>query len=197
MHFDEIPNRRSRPAYLLRAPYREDQLVRKRTLSNLSSLLHEQIVSIHAILRGEQLAPASTLFEAVASLAHCPLQSLRLALQQLLFSQFIATLSSAERYRCVRWWPHAYCVRKPSSPPRSGGTPLLWHRSSVSSTLTKTICTRRWIGCSRQARSSRNWPRHLERGVSALRSVFKLLRRPLLPAVEAGPQSRRQEGQAP
>lgn len=37
MHVDTIPNRNSRPAYLLRESYREDGRVRKRTLANLSS----------------------------------------------------------------------------------------------------------------------------------------------------------------
>ena len=70
MYIDEVPNRRSRPAYLLRESYREGQRVHKRTLANLSALPDEQIWAIRAILRGEQLVPATQLFEAVASRAH-------------------------------------------------------------------------------------------------------------------------------
>ena len=66
MHVDIIPNRGSRPAYLLRESYREEvPRVRKRTLANLSSLPDEQIFAIRAILRGEQLAPAAGLFGAI------------------------------------------------------------------------------------------------------------------------------------
>ena len=75
MHVDIIPNRGSRPAYLLRESYREGARVRKRTLANLSSLCDEQIFAIRAILRGEQLAPAAGLFEAMASRAHGAVQA--------------------------------------------------------------------------------------------------------------------------
>ena len=39
MHIDAVPNRNSRPAYLLRESFRQGAKVRKRTLANLSSLL--------------------------------------------------------------------------------------------------------------------------------------------------------------
>ena len=35
MHIDGVPNRTSRPTYLLRESYREGKKVRKRTLANL------------------------------------------------------------------------------------------------------------------------------------------------------------------
>ena len=70
MYIDVVPNGGSRPAYLLRESYREGKSVRKRTLANLSSLSEEQIFAIQAILRGAQLAPATELFEAIASRPH-------------------------------------------------------------------------------------------------------------------------------
>jgi len=45
MHIDVVPNRNSRPTYLLRETYREGGKVRKRTLANLSSLSDEQIAA--------------------------------------------------------------------------------------------------------------------------------------------------------
>jgi transposase len=97
MHIDRIPNRGSRPAYLLRESVREGKQVRKRTLANLSSLSDEQIVAIRAVLRGEQLAPATQLFEAMASRAHGHVQAVRRAMQQLGFAQLIGTRPSPER----------------------------------------------------------------------------------------------------
>src|SRR4249919_1147728 len=97
MHIDVIPNRGSRPAYLLRESFREGPRVRKRTLANLSSLPDEQIFAIRAILRGEQLAPATGLFEAIASRAHGHVQAVRCAMQQLGFAQLIGTRPSPER----------------------------------------------------------------------------------------------------
>ena len=61
MHIDAVPNRGSRPAYLLRESFREGAKVRKRTLANLSSLPDEQIFAIRAVLRGEKLHPVGEL----------------------------------------------------------------------------------------------------------------------------------------
>jgi transposase len=97
MHIDRIPNRGSRPAYLLRESVREGKHVRKRTLANLSSLSDEQIVAMRAILRGEQLAPTAQLFEAIGSRAHGHVQAVRRAMQQLGFAPLIGTRPSAER----------------------------------------------------------------------------------------------------
>jgi len=97
MHVDVIPNRGSRPAYLLRESYREGPRVRKRTLANLSSLPDEQIFAIRAILRGEQLAPAAGLFEVIGSRPHGHVQAVRRAMQQLGFAQLIGTRPSVER----------------------------------------------------------------------------------------------------
>jgi transposase len=97
MYIDVVPNRGSRPAYLLRESYREEGQVRKRTLANLSALSEEQIFAIQAILRGEQLAPATELFEAIASRAHGHVHAVRRAMQQLGFAQLIGTRSSAPR----------------------------------------------------------------------------------------------------
>ena len=52
MHIDIVPNRKSRPAYLLRESYREGTSVKKRTLANLSSLSDEQLMAIRAVLQG-------------------------------------------------------------------------------------------------------------------------------------------------
>ena len=70
MHIDVVPNRGSRPAYLLREAWREGKKIRKRTLANLSSLSDEQIDAIRRALKGEKLAPVSEMFEVVASRIH-------------------------------------------------------------------------------------------------------------------------------
>ena len=46
MHIDTIPNRSSRPAYLLRESVREGKRVTKRTIANLSSLPVEQMPAL-------------------------------------------------------------------------------------------------------------------------------------------------------
>jgi hypothetical protein len=70
MHIDVVPNRGSRPAYLLREAWREGKKIRKRTLANLSSLADDQIEAIRCVLRGEKLAAVGQLFEVTASRIH-------------------------------------------------------------------------------------------------------------------------------
>ena len=70
MHIDVVPNRGSRPAYLLRESWREGKKIRKRTIANLSSLPDDQIEAIRRVLRGEKLAAIGELFEVTASRIH-------------------------------------------------------------------------------------------------------------------------------
>ena len=79
MHIDIVPNRGSRPAYLLRESFRDGARVRKRTLANLSSLSDEQILAIRAVLRGEALQRPEELFEVIASRAHGHVQAVPVA----------------------------------------------------------------------------------------------------------------------
>ena len=97
MHIDVVPNRGSRPAYLLREAFRDGARVRKRTLANLSALSDEQIFAIRAILRGESLSPAGELFEAIASRPHGHVQAVRLAMQRLGVTRLLGTRASRER----------------------------------------------------------------------------------------------------
>ena len=75
MHIDIVPNRNSRPAYLLRESVRDGKHVRKRTLANLSSLSDEQIFAIRAVLRGDPMQSPAERFEVVASTAHGAVQA--------------------------------------------------------------------------------------------------------------------------
>jgi Transposase DDE domain len=97
MHVDAVPNRGSRPAYLLRESFRQGAKVRKRTLANLSSLPDEQIFAIRAVLRGEKLHPVGELFEAIASRLHGHVQAVRVAMQRLGLESLVASRRSGER----------------------------------------------------------------------------------------------------
>src|SRR6266849_2727167 len=97
MHVDAVPNRGSRPAYLLRESFREGAKVKKRTLANLSSLPDEQIFAIRAVLRGEKLHPVGELFEVIASRLHGHVQGVRVAMQRLGIESLVASRRSRER----------------------------------------------------------------------------------------------------
>ena len=97
MHIDAVPNRGSRPAYLLRESYREGARVHKRTLANLSALSDEQIQAIRAVLRGEQLGPLADCFEAIESRIHGPVQAVRVAMCCLDFAALLGARPSRQR----------------------------------------------------------------------------------------------------
>ena len=96
MHIDVVPNRGSRPAYLLRESFREGDKVRKRTLANLSSLEDEQIDAIRRALKGEKLAPVGEVFEVVASRIHGDTDAALAAMKGLRFRELLSSRPSWE-----------------------------------------------------------------------------------------------------
>lgn len=97
MHIDVVPNRNSRPAYLLRESYREGKKVRKRTIANLSALSDEQIAALRALLAGQRLAPVEQLFAIDRSLAHGHVEAVRVAMSRLGFPALVSVRGSRER----------------------------------------------------------------------------------------------------
>src|SRR5579863_4330854 len=97
MHIDGVPNRTSRPTYLLRESYREGKKVRKRTLANLSALSDEQIEAIRAVLSGQSVRPIEELWQTTRSRSHGAVQALRVAMQRLGFESLIASRPSPQR----------------------------------------------------------------------------------------------------
>jgi transposase len=97
MHIDGVPNRTSRPTYLLRESYREGKKVRKRTIANLSSLSDEQIEAIRAVLAGQIVRPVEQLWQTTRSRSHGAVQAVRVAMQRLGLESLIASRASPER----------------------------------------------------------------------------------------------------
>jgi len=91
MHIDVVPNRGSRPAYLLRESFREDGKVRKRTLANLSSLEDDQIDAIRRVLRGEKLTTAAELFEVTTTRIHGDTNAVLSAMKRLRVRELLSS----------------------------------------------------------------------------------------------------------
>jgi hypothetical protein len=71
MHVDQIPNRTSPPAFLLRETYREDGKVKKRTLANITHWPMAKIEALRRLLRDEVLgADQAPGLELLRSLPH-------------------------------------------------------------------------------------------------------------------------------
>lgn len=126
MHIDAVPNRTSRPTYLLRESYRIGKKVRKRTLANLSGLADEQIEAIRAVLAGVAVRPVEELFEVVRSRSHGAVQAVRVAMQRLGFEGLIASRASPERERVC-----AMVAARVLEPHTKLATTRWWHTTTL------------------------------------------------------------------
>ena len=126
MHIDAVPNRTSRPTYLLRESYREGKRVRKRTLANLSALSDEQIEAIRAVLAGVAVRPVEELFETVRSRPHGHVQGVGVAMQRLGFEALIASRGSVERELVC-----AMVAARILAPHSKLGTTRWWHTTTL------------------------------------------------------------------
>jgi Transposase DDE domain len=126
MHIDGVPNRTSRPTYLLRESYREGQKVRKRTLANLSALSDEQIDAIRAVLSGQSVRPIDELWQTTRSRSHGAVQAIRVAMQGLGFESLIAARPSPERDAVC-----AMVAARIVSPHTKLATTRWWHTTTL------------------------------------------------------------------
>jgi len=126
MHIDVVPNRKSRPAYLLRESYREGSKVRKRTIANLSSLSDEQIRGIRAVLQGQALYPLETLFEVVASRPQGHVDAVRVAMSKLRMESLLGRDPCVERDRVL-----AMIAARILSPRTKLATTRWWHSTTL------------------------------------------------------------------
>ena len=97
MHIDIVPNRKSRPAILLRESYREDGKVKKRTVANLSSLSLEQAEQIRSILKGEQLTPVNAFLVKKQTRQHGNVDAVHTAMRRLKFDALLSKKSCRQR----------------------------------------------------------------------------------------------------
>jgi len=97
MYIEKVPNRNSKPTYLLRTAWREGKKTRKKTLANLSGLSLEQIEMLRRILKNEKLVSPDVAFEVVSSYHHGHVQAVLLAMKKLKFVDLVASKHSRNR----------------------------------------------------------------------------------------------------
>ncbi len=97
MHIDKIPNRGSRPTYLLRESVRDGDRVRKVKLANLTSLPVEQIEMIRRVLKGETLGAIDGGLDCLRSQHHGHVEAVRVAMARLGFDKLVDAKASRER----------------------------------------------------------------------------------------------------
>ena len=97
MYIAKVPNRSSRPTFLLRESYREGKKVKNRTLANLSHLPAEQIEALRRLFKGERMMPAEELFQITRSLPHGHVVAVLGVLRRLQLDRFLEARTSRER----------------------------------------------------------------------------------------------------
>lgn len=97
MYIAEVPNRNSRPTYLLRESYRENNRVKNRTLANLSSLPLSQIQLLKRVLKGEELVALDDVLTIKRSLPHGHVRAVLDAMKRLKVPELIASQPCRER----------------------------------------------------------------------------------------------------
>ena len=97
MYIDEVPNRNSPPAVLLREGWREGKRVRKRTVANLSHWPPAQVEALRRVLKGEALVSVQDVFEVRRSLAHGHVEAVLGTLRRIGLDRLISSRPCRER----------------------------------------------------------------------------------------------------
>ncbi len=126
MHIDVVPNRNSRPAYLLRESYRVGKKVKKRTIANLSALSQQQIAAFRAILSGQKLTPVDTLLEIVNSRPHGHVDAVNVAMSRLKIPTLLSARPCRERDLVV-----AMIAARIIKPHTKLATTRWWHTTTL------------------------------------------------------------------
>lgn len=97
MYIEEVPNRNSPPAILLREGWREGKKVHKRTIANLSHWPKEQIETLRLLLKGTRLVPVDKLFEKLESKHHGHVDAVLKSVKRLDLDKIISSKRCRER----------------------------------------------------------------------------------------------------
>lgn len=97
MYIDQVPNRNSPPAILLRESVREGKSVRKRTLANISHWPKNKVEALRRLLRDEPLCASTDTFLIEASRPHGHVRAVLGTLHRLGLDSLIASKHSRQR----------------------------------------------------------------------------------------------------
>jgi hypothetical protein len=130
MYIEVVPNRRSRPAILLREGWREGPKVRKRTLANLTHWPPHKIEALRRVLRDEAILAPQDAFTIERSRAHGHVAAVLGTLKKLGLDRLLAARRSPSRDRAV-----ALIVARVLAPDSKLATARALDTNSATSTL--------------------------------------------------------------
>ena len=101
MYVETVPNRKSKPAVLLREGWREGRRVRKRTIANLTAWPADKVERLRRALRDEPLAAPAEAFAIERSLPHGHVEVVLEAMRRLGMAALLDRRRSPQRGRAL------------------------------------------------------------------------------------------------
>ncbi len=130
MYVDRVPNRNSRPTYLLRVGQRDGKKVNKRTLANLTSWPAAKIKALKQVLENKTLVDPDDAFAIVRSQAHGHVAAIMAVIKKLKLDRLIDSKRSRQRDLVV-----AMIVERLIDPAPKLATARLWHNTTLADDL--------------------------------------------------------------
>jgi len=130
MYIDVVPNRRSRPAILLREGKRQGKKIIKRTLLNLTDWPPDRIQALRWLLADRPVAPIDDLFVIERSLPHGHVEAILGTIRKLGLDTLIASKPCRQRDLIL-----ALIVERLIAPCSKLASVRLWHTTSLAEEL--------------------------------------------------------------
>jgi transposase len=130
MYVDDVPNRNSRPAILLRESRRQGKKTLKKTLANMTDWPKDLVATIRLALKGETLVPKNGLFAIERSLPHGHVEAVLGTIRELGLEDVIASKRRRERDLVM-----AMIVQRLIDPCSKLATTRQWHDTTLAEEL--------------------------------------------------------------
>ncbi|MCP3683323.1 MAG: transposase, partial [bacterium] len=130
MYIEQIPNRKSPPAILVRECYRENGAIKKRTLVNVTKWPQNVIDGLRLLLKGEKLVPVDSNFSIERSLPHGHVEAILGTIKKLNIDSIISSKPCRERDLAL-----AMIAERLIHPCSKLATTRLWHTTTLAEEL--------------------------------------------------------------
>lgn len=173
MYIDEIPNRNSPPAILLRESRREGGKMVKTTIANLSKCPREAVDAFRLALRGVQMVPMEDVFTIERSLPHGHVTAVLGSIRKLGVDRLLGSRPSRERDLVM-----AMLAQRLLDPCSKLATTRHWHSTTLAKELgvedadaNALYAALDWLKARQQRIESKLAKRHLKEGATVLFDV--------------------------
>lgn len=130
MYIDKVPNRKSPPAILVRESYREDGIVKKRTIINITKWPKDVVEGLRLLFKGEKLIPADKNFTIEQSIPHGHVEAILGTIKKIKLDTIISSKPCREKNLVI-----AMIAERIIHPCSKLATTRLWHTTTLAEEL--------------------------------------------------------------